>query len=204
MVSDVLDVYKLDIGKLNFSKSKTEVESLINSVLSDLKLLTGDKKIDLQPVVRIDKGTTAFCDSKRIEQVLANLIKNSIDFVPENTGKIIVKVEESEDDHGMIRFVVEDNGIGIPPDKVDNLFKKFYQIDTTVTRKHGGTGLGLVICRGIVDAHDGNLWIDKSYSNGLRVIFTLPKSSQIREDYDNQYIQKQEQDSKARGVTVLA
>jgi signal transduction histidine kinase len=178
---------------------------LINSVISDLKLLTGDKNIDLQADVKIDKDTTAFCDSKRIEQVLANLIKNSIDFVPENTGKIIVRVEESEDsDQGMIRFVVEDNGIGIHPDKVDNLFKKFYQIDTTVTRKHGGTGLGLVICRGIVEAHDGNLWIDKSYRNGLRVIFTLPKSSQIREDYAKQDVQKQEQDSKARGVTVLA
>lgn len=204
LVSDVLDVYKLDIGKLSFSKSKTEVESLINSVISDLKLLTGDKNIDLQAVVRIVKGTTAFCDSKRIEQVLANLIKNSIDFVPENTGKIIVKVEESEDDQRMIRFVVEDNGIGIPPDKLDNLFKKFYQIDTTATRKHGGTGLGLVICKGIVDSHGGNLWIDKSYSSGLKVIFTLPKSSEISEECNKQDILKQGQEAKARGVTVLA
>ena len=204
LVSDVLDVYKLDMGKLSFSKSKTDIESLIDSVIIDMKLLTAEKKIDLRADVRVDKGTTAFCDPKRIEQVLANLIKNSIDFVPENCGKIIVKVEESKDGEPMIQFTVEDNGIGIPLDKVDNLFKKFYQIDTSATRKHGGTGLGLVICKGIVEAHGGNMWIDKSYNNGLRVIFTLPKSSQISEEYGRPEPLEQGQEGKSRGATVLA
>jgi len=69
---------------------------------------------------------------------------------------------------------VQDNGSGIPQDKIDKLFQKFYQIDTTMTRKHGGTGLGLTICKGIVEAHGGNIWVDRTYTIGSRFIFTLP------------------------------
>ncbi len=71
-------------------------------------------------------------------------------------------------------FTVKDNGRGIPKDKVGNLFKKFYQIDTSATRKHSGTGLGLVICKGIVEAHGGKIWVDKNHKNGFSIKFTLP------------------------------
>lgn len=77
----------------------------------------------------------------------------------------------------MILFSVEDNGPGIPADKLDNIFKKFYQIDTSLTRKHGGTGLGLAICKGIVEAHGGLIWVDKSSNKGTIVKFTLPANS---------------------------
>lgn len=186
LVGDVLDVYKLDMGRLHFSKSETDVRSLINSIILDLKPLAIENNIELKADTRIEKGTTILCDSKRIEQVFANLIKNSIDFVPKNTGKIIVKAENSKENESLVYFVVEDNGIGISPDKVDNLFRKFYQIDTSATRKHGGTGLGLVICKGIIEAHGGRIWIDKSYTSGLRVIFTLPKKSQTNDQETDQ------------------
>jgi signal transduction histidine kinase len=75
-------------------------------------------------------------------------------------------------------FTVEDNGIGINPEKADKLFQKFYQIDTGPTRKHAGTGLGLVICRGIIEAHGGNIWLDKTYRNGATIKFTLPQRGQ--------------------------
>ena len=72
---------------------------------------------------------------------------------------------------------IEDNGPGIPIDKLDNIFNKFYQIDTSLTRKHGGTGLGLAICKGIVEAHDGFIWVDRSSSLGTLIKFTLPINS---------------------------
>ena len=112
-----------------------------------------------------------YCDERRIDQVITNLIKNAIDFVPANTGKITLGVENDENS---IIFSVQDNGSGIPQDKIDKLFQKFYQIDTTMTRKHGGTGLGLTICKGIVEAHGGNIWVDRTYTIGSRFIFTLP------------------------------
>ena len=74
-------------------------------------------------------------------------------------------------------FTVEDNGIGIPADKMDNLFKTFYQVDTSLSRKHGGTGLGLVICKGIIESHGGKIWIDRNYTHGTSIKFTVPVAS---------------------------
>ena len=70
-------------------------------------------------------------------------------------------------------FTVEDNGIGIQPENIDGLFKKFYQIDTGLRRKFGGTGLGLAICKGIIESHGGKIWIDSSYRNGASFKFSL-------------------------------
>ena len=100
--------------------------------------------------------------------------------MPDNgNGKITVKIENHEDDSdndsNMTLFTVEDNGIGINPEKADKLFQKFYQIDTGPTRKHADTGLGLVICRGIIDVHGGKIWLDKSYRGGAAIKFTLPQ-----------------------------
>ena len=78
----------------------------------------------------------------------------------------------------MVLFTVEDNGIGINPEKADKLFQKFYQIDTGPTRKHAGTGLGLVICRGIIEAHGGKIWVDNTRRIGAAIKFTLPVSGQ--------------------------
>ncbi len=71
-------------------------------------------------------------------------------------------------------FTVKDNGRGISKDKVNNLFTKFYQIDTSATRKHSGSGLGLVICKGIIEAHGGKIWVDKIYTDGFNIKFALP------------------------------
>jgi signal transduction histidine kinase len=171
LVNDVLDVYKLEMNKLHFSKADVDIVNLIRQVISDLKPLTIDKQIDLRSDIKITG--TLYCDPGRTEQVLSNLIKNSIDFVPAKDGMIIVRVESGDD--AKVVFTVEDNGIGIPPDEAEKLFKKFYQIDTSAVRKHGGTGLGLTICKGIVEAHGGEIWIDSSYNNGTAVKFTLQR-----------------------------
>ena len=169
LVDDVLDVYKLDLGKLKFSRSYINITQLIDQTIAELKPLAFAKQIDLIVDMRTDGPV--FCDSDRIEQVLSNLIKNSIDFVPDKGGKITVRVEK--DNINNIILTVEDNGIGIKPEKADKLFQKFYQIDTGPTRKHGGTGLGLVICRGLVEAHGGKIWVDTTYKNGAAIKFTL-------------------------------
>jgi signal transduction histidine kinase len=176
LVNDVLDIYKLDIGKLRFFKNLVNVEELITLVVSDSMVLTNDKNIILKYDVRIDNTISIICDQKRIEQVFSNLIKNSIDFVPPNTGKITISTDLMENNSSFVKFLVEDNGPGIPEDEADNLFQKFYQIDTSVTRKHAGTGLGLVICKGIIEAHGGKIWVDKEYKFGACFIFTLPIS----------------------------
>ena len=169
LISDILDVYKLDMGKLNLSKKDVDVNQLITSNMLEFKPLAGQKntKIDAD----IQYSGVVYCDRRRIDQVITNMIKNAIDFVPADTGKIMLRVSKKGN---QIIFSVEDNGIGIPPNKIDSLFKKFYQIDTSMTRKHGGTGLGLAISKGIVEAHGGEMWVDKEYVDGAKFIFTLP------------------------------
>jgi signal transduction histidine kinase len=157
------------MGKLMLSKKDVDVNQLITSNILEFKPLADQKntKIDAD----IQYNGVVYCDQRRIDQVITNLIKNAIDFVPADIGKIMLRVSKKEN---QIIYSVEDNGIGISPNKIDSLFKKFYQIDTSMTRKHGGTGLGLAISKGIVEAHDGEIWVDKEYSGGAKFIFTLP------------------------------
>jgi signal transduction histidine kinase len=179
LINDVLDVYKLDVGKLSLKKKDEPVKEIVNKNFSELKPLMMNKRISFEGKIApsVD-GITVLCDPKRISQVISNLVTNSVDFVPDNGGKIILMAEpydgkDIEGNHSVV-FSVSDNGPGIPIDKVANLFKKFYQIDTTLTRKHGGTGLGLAICKGIVEAHGGKIWFDMDYTGGTRIRFTVP------------------------------
>jgi signal transduction histidine kinase len=179
LINDVLDVYKLDVGKLSLKKKDEPVKEIVNKNFSELKPLMINKRISFEGKIApsVD-GITVLCDPKRISQVISNLVTNSVDFVPDNGGKIILMAEpydgkNIEGNHSVV-FSVSDNGPGIPIDKVANLFKKFYQIDTTLTRKHGGTGLGLAICKGIVEAHGGKIWFDMDYTGVTRIRFTVP------------------------------
>jgi signal transduction histidine kinase len=177
LINDIFDVYKLDIGKLKLSKKPIEVTSLVQENISELEPITKNKQIQLNAkIIPPADNVNVLCDSKRIEQVISNLVKNSVDFVPEKGGKITIRAEADESYQNVI-FTVEDNGIGIPLEKMDNLFKTFYQVDTTLARKHGGTGLGLVICKGIIEDHGGKIWIDRSYTHGTSIKFTLPIAS---------------------------
>ena len=121
--------------------------------------------------LEIKTSEKVFCDPKRINQIVSNLIKNSIDFVPENIGKIKLLVEENEK---FFLFTITDNGPGIPKESHKLLFQKFYKIDTSPTRKHGGTGLGLTICQGLVKSHGGMIWLVSDYTQGTCFKFTIP------------------------------
>jgi signal transduction histidine kinase len=190
LISDMLDVQKLEIGRFKLHKTSVNVRELIDQTISALIPLAETKNVRLLSQVNVS-NETIFCDPRRFEQVLSNLVKNGIEFAPQKEGKIIVRVEEgtkqnmdamtndsaNEALNSYLVFSVEDNGVGVPAEKSDDLFKKFYQIDTSATRKHGGTGLGLAICKGIIEAHGGKIWLDLKYMKGARFKFTLPKDS---------------------------
>ena len=178
LVSDILDVYKLDMGKLRLTKKDVNVRQMVDSNIQEFKRLADEKNVNINSEIQYDG--LVHCDQRRIDQVITNLIKNAIDFVPTNTGRILIRISK-DNDRNAIMFSVEDNGTGIPSEKIDSLFKKFYQIDTTLTRKHGGTGLGLAISKGIIEAHEGQMWVDKEFKDGARFMFILP----IQDNQDN-------------------
>jgi len=211
LVGDVLDVYRMEMDRLKLSKSETNIRELIDNCVSEFREIIrtqdSEKEISLEKDLRVSPELTVQCDLQRISQVIGNLVKNSIDFVPAKNGRITIRVEEvvtmtkeHMDGKGNVRpimnkslgqnelidsnskskkailFTVEDNGPGFPSDKVSHLFQKFYQIDTSLTRKHGGTGLGMAICKGIVESHGGKIWVDREYHNGASIQFTIPIS----------------------------
>jgi len=181
LVNDIFDVYKLDIGKLQLKKKVVQVASLVKENMSELGLLMRDKQIQFNAeIIPPSEKVNVLCDPRRIGQVLANLIKNSVDFVPDKGGRITIRTEAgyskqtNDGNSNYVVFTIEDNGSGIPFEKIINLFKKFYQVDTSTKRKHGGTGLGLAICSGIVEGHGGKIWVDTKHTQGTMIKFTLP------------------------------
>jgi signal transduction histidine kinase len=131
--------------------------------------LMKNKNIDF--TVKCPKNLDLNSDKQRLRQVLDNLIRNSVDFVPSKEGKISVEAKIKENN---LIFSVTDNGPGIPKEKQSNIFKKFYQIDTSATRKHGGTGLGLVICKGITEGLKGKIWLESEIGKGTSFFIYLP------------------------------
>ncbi len=111
-------------------------------------------------------------DPERISQVITNLIKNSLNAVQPNSGKIEIIMENLPTE---AKISIKDNGIGIPQDKQKELFKKFYQVDATLTREKGGSGLGLAICKGIIDNHKGQISVQSIPNQGSTFSFTIPK-----------------------------
>ena len=113
-------------------------------------------------------------DSFRLKQILSNLIGNAVKFTPKGNIKIDVKNIKVQNNEGiMLEFVVKDTGIGIPIDKVDVLFKRFSQVDSSDTRVYGGSGLGLSICKGLIEKMGGEIWVESIAGEGSKFCFTI-------------------------------
>jgi PAS domain S-box-containing protein len=169
LISDLLDVQKLDMKKMNFLITEFSMDEFMDELKENNKHLMKNKNIDF--TVKCPKNLILNSDKQRLRQVLDNLIRNSVDFVPSKDGKISVEAKIKEKN---IVFAVHDNGPGIPKEKQSNIFKKFYQIDTSATRKHGGTGLGLVICKGIAEGLKGKIWLESEFGKGTSFFIYLP------------------------------
>lgn len=172
LISDVLDAQKLEMRGMKFAKTNFELEQFMSKVVEYNHPLMVSKSIEFVNSTK-DKISLS-SDPDRLNQVFSNLIANSVDFVPEKTGKIEIGAKIQEKD---VLFYVKDNGIGIPKEKQPELFKKFYQIDTTITRSHRGSGLGLNICKGIVEGLGGKIWLESTVGLGTLVSFTIPKEN---------------------------
>lgn len=175
IIGDVLDVQKHHMNQLTFNKTKFELYDFLGRLTKEYVSLMTEKQIQFK--VKHDEKLILQTDGYRLRQVLDNLIRNAIDFVPKKNGKIEVVVDRQGEN---LVFCVKDNGIGISKEDQQNLFKKFYQVDTSYTRRHGGTGLGLVICKSIVEGLGGKIWVESEKGKGTAFFFTLPMP-QIKE-----------------------
>jgi len=172
IISDLLDAQKLELGQLSMKKQDINIKETIDKAIESLKPEAEKNNIEIRSNV-VD--FTINHDQERIIQVTTNLIKNSLSAIEPNPGKIEILMENRPTE---IKISVKDSGVGIPQEKQKDLFKKFYQVDTTLTRERGGSGLGLAICKGIIDNHMGKMSVDSIPNQGSTFSFTIPKSSE--------------------------
>lgn len=171
IISDLLDAQKLDLGQLRMKKEIKNIKDTVNKAITSL--LPESQKSNVELTSNLFDLEIEH-DSERIAQVVTNLIKNSLTAVEPKIGKIHVRMEDLPRE---IKITVKDNGVGIPENHQKELFKKFYQVDATLTRERGGSGLGLAICKGIIDNHFGKISVQSEINKGAEFSFTLPKSN---------------------------
>jgi signal transduction histidine kinase/DNA-binding response OmpR family regulator len=169
LIGDILDFSKLDSGSLPMHFERLPLEPVVTQATHNLRTLVEEKNIRLE-VAMAPELPELMLDPNRIAQVITNLLSNAIKFSPPE-GRIEVRVENGD---AHVRVSVKDHGEGIAPHNLPKLFQKFTQIDSTSTRRAGGTGLGLVICKGIVEQHGGRIGVESTLAEGSTFYFTLP------------------------------
>jgi len=171
LIQDVLVAEKIDLGKLSVEKEILDAKILVENSYKAFYPICENKDVKLIMILKTSE--MVYSDVDRISQVFSNLISNALSFVPEKNGVIeIGTIDNSEN----VTFFVRDNGIGIPEDMQKNIFKKFYQVDTSSKRKKEGSGLGLSICEGIVRNLGGKMWVESKINRGTTIFFDLPKA----------------------------
>lgn len=171
LISDILDAEKLGLNQMTFNFKNINMPEFLKELSETYAPILAEKRICYY--VSCPKDLVLHLDELRLSQILKNFINNSIDFVPGRNGKIQLKIEK---DSEFVTFSVTDNGIGISKEKQQNLFQKFYQIDTSSTRKHGGSGLGLSICKGIIESFGGTVGVQSEPGIGSTFYFKIPKT----------------------------
>ena len=214
IVNDLLDISKIEAGKMDFKFELTNIEPVIESVKNNLTEVAGEKQLT---IIYSSEASNieVYADSNRIEQVLTNLVSNAIKFTP-NAGQItitsrVVNARELQYDQSFeediknlqgnyLQVCVEDQGIGIERKDLNHVFDKFAQIENSLSRQVGGSGLGLPIARQLIESHNGAIWCDSEINKGSKFYFVIP----IANDKSNFSMIKKQLIQKARsnGTTV--
>jgi signal transduction histidine kinase/CheY-like chemotaxis protein len=172
IINDILDFSKIEAGRLELEAIDFDLPATVEDSLDVLAERAQGKGLELACVFQPDVPRVVTGDPGRLRQVLLNLVGNAIKFTHE--GGVVVRVSRTRgDETGAVRFEVADTGIGIANDAQERLFQPFSQADTSTTRRYGGTGLGLVICRRLAEAMGGAIGVDSEPGRGSTFWFTV-------------------------------
>ena len=173
IIDDLLNLSKIEAGKMEYHFEKTNLAEPVKMVLSTFAPMALEKNISLEAVLKADEADV-YADSQKIEQVLTNLVSNALKFTDEK-GKVKIILSENKKHPDLWLIEVKDNGIGISEENLGKVFDKFQQIENSLSRKVGGTGLGLPIAKEFIVAHRGQIWVESIEGKGTSFFFTLPK-----------------------------
>ena len=188
IINDLLDISKIEAGKMDFKFELTHIEPVIDYVKNNLLEVAKEKNLEIK-YNSSNENVEIYADSNRLEQVLTNLVSNAIKFTPD-AGEIeitskVVNARELQYDHcfeedikklqgNYLQVCVEDHGIGIERKDLNHVFDKFAQIENSLSRKVGGSGLGLPIARQLMESHNGAIWCDSEVNKGSKFYFVIP------------------------------
>jgi PAS domain S-box-containing protein len=184
IINDILDFSKIEAGKLVIDRAPFDLRRVVEEVAELLAQQADAKGIDLIVHYAAEAPTRFEGDADRLRQVLMNLVGNAVKFTSD--GHVLVSVDVTPNDHEFeqhVRVAVSDTGIGIPEGKLEGLFEKFTQADTSTTRRYGGTGLGLAISKNLVEMMGGRIEAESSEGEGstFAVVVPLPLGEQVEE-----------------------
>ncbi|KAI9928928.1 hypothetical protein MW887_001321 [Aspergillus wentii] len=213
LINDILDFSKLEAGKMKISTVPLNIKETISEVVRALRYTHRDRGLDtIEDLDRVPPDLVVLGDPVRLHQIFMNLLSNSYKFTPK--GSVAVKAKISREGKGRVRLEcsVSDTGIGIPEEQKSRLFRPFSQADSSTARSYGGSGLGLSICKAIIeDVLGGAIWLDSTPGAGTTVTFHLafnkaPKESFAKASF-TQNIKKTENQSPpkpiARDLTMV-
>lgn len=166
IINDILDFSKIDAGKLNLDCIPLDVRGCIDEVLSLASPNAHKKGIDLIPITDINVPKMVLGDPLRIKQIISNLVTNAVKFTDHGYVLIRTKIEQETDKDYTLLFAITDTGIGISPEDQTKLFTAFNQADTSITRRYGGSGLGLVICKKLCEEMHGRISLTSEINKG--------------------------------------
>jgi len=167
LVTDLLDLTRIDLGTIKFIIEEVDIEEIIKSLYNEMLPVADKKGLNLSYEVK--ENLKIKTDKEKIYQILLNLVSNAIKYTEKGFVKII-----AERDKEYVKFTVRDTGIGIPKEYHKKIFTRFFQVDPTYTRKEKGHGLGLSLCKELVEKLGGNIWFESDVGKGTSFYFTLP------------------------------
>ena len=171
LVNTILDISKLEAEKLTLNLNPADVKPIATDVHNMLSVLAA--KYELSLLLDVPDGLPqAKIDAEQVQRIMTNLVTNALTLTPAG-GSVTLRV--AQDGPTALRVSVADTGPGIPPDKIRSMFTKFFQVEETKkSARKRGTGLGLTICKLLVEAHGGRIWVESEWQKGATFSFTIP------------------------------
>ncbi len=200
LIDDILDYNKIESGNIRFEKEDFNLRQVIEQITKTLSIKAKERGNKLVANIEENVPRILRSDTLRLKQILINMISNAIKFT--QNGTIALKVERPQNNNNIL-FTVSDTGKGISPDRLEAIFEKFTQEETSTTRKYGGSGLGLTICKKLVELQGGEIFARSEQGKGSEFSFYIPMQTGEKATEDNTDITQNQNNYSLEGMKIL-
>lgn len=205
ILNNILDYSKFESMGIDTELKPVNIKKLVSEIIHLLSPLSSNKNLKIDLKIEEDISQWILSDATHLKQILINLVGNAIKFTAKGSISVLLQTNDEVDRKGDLKFTIADTGTGISNKNIHRLFKSFSQADPSSTRKYGGTGLGLVISKKLVEALDGEIWFESEPGSGTTFYFTLkaPKTSNVESTEEENDLNFELSEAKIAGLNVL-